>query len=43
MTDAYDLQRSMTGKRVTGKSNPLTVDEIRDDKLEIRKIDRKTQ
>jgi hypothetical protein len=31
MTEDYDLQLAMMEKRVTGKSNPLTVDEIRDD------------
>jgi hypothetical protein len=30
MTDDYDLQLAMMGKRVTGKSNPLSIDEIRD-------------
>jgi hypothetical protein len=28
MTDDYDLQLSMMEKRVTDKSNPLTVNEI---------------
>jgi hypothetical protein len=31
MTDYYDLQLAMMEKRVTDKSNPLTIDEIRDD------------
>jgi hypothetical protein len=31
MTDDYDLQLAMMEKRVTDKSNPLTVNEIRDD------------
>jgi hypothetical protein len=31
MTDDYDLQFAMMEKRVTEKSNPLTVDEIIDD------------
>jgi hypothetical protein len=31
MTEDYDLQLAMMGKRVTEKSNPLTVNEIRDD------------
>jgi hypothetical protein len=31
MTDDYDLQLAMMEKRVTDKSNPLTIDEIRDD------------
>jgi hypothetical protein len=35
MTDDYDLQLAMMEKRVTGKSNPLTVNEIRDD-LDLR-------
>jgi hypothetical protein len=35
MTDDYDLQLARMEKRVTGKSNPLTVNEIRDD-LNIR-------
>jgi hypothetical protein len=30
MTDDYDLQLAMMEKRVTDKSNPLTIDEIRD-------------
>jgi uncharacterized protein VirK/YbjX len=30
MTADYDLQLSMMEKRVTEKSNPLTIDEIRD-------------
>jgi hypothetical protein len=30
MTDDYDLQLAMMEERVTDKSNPLTVDEIRD-------------
>jgi hypothetical protein len=30
MTDDYDLQLTMMEKRVTHKSNPLTIDEIRD-------------
>jgi hypothetical protein len=30
MTDDYDLQLNMIVTRVTGKSNPLTIDEIRD-------------
>jgi hypothetical protein len=35
MTEDYDLQLAMMEKRVTGKSNPLTIDKIRDD-LNIR-------
>jgi hypothetical protein len=31
MTDDYDLQLAMTEERVMYKSNPLTMDEIRDD------------
>jgi hypothetical protein len=31
MTEDYDLQVAMMEKRVTDKSNPLTIDEIRDD------------
>jgi hypothetical protein len=31
MTDDYDLHFAMMEKRVRDKSNPLTVDEIRDD------------
>jgi hypothetical protein len=31
MTDDYDLQRAMMEKIFTDKSNPLTIDEIRDD------------
>jgi hypothetical protein len=31
MTDDYDLQLAMMEKRVTDKSNPLTIDKIRDD------------
>jgi hypothetical protein len=31
MTEDYDLQLAMMEKRVTGKSNPLTIEEIRDD------------
>jgi hypothetical protein len=31
MTDDYDLQLALMEKRVTDKSNPLTIDEIRDD------------
>jgi hypothetical protein len=31
MTDDYDLQLTMMEKRVTDKSNPVTIDEIRDD------------
>jgi hypothetical protein len=31
MTDDYDLQFAMMEKRVMDKSNPLTIDEIRDD------------
>jgi hypothetical protein len=31
MTEDYNLQLAMMEKRVTDKSNPLTVDEIRDD------------
>jgi hypothetical protein len=31
MTDDYDLQLAMMEKRVTDKSNPLTIDEIRGD------------
>jgi hypothetical protein len=30
MTDDYDLQLAMMEKRVTDKSNPLTIDGIRD-------------
>jgi hypothetical protein len=30
MTDDYDLQLAMMKKRVTDKSNPLTIDKIRD-------------
>jgi hypothetical protein len=30
MTEDYDLQLAMMEKRVTDKSNPLTIDEIRD-------------
>jgi hypothetical protein len=30
MTGDYDLQHAMTEKRVTDKSNPLTIDKIRD-------------
>jgi uncharacterized protein YaaR (DUF327 family) len=43
MTDDHDLQLAMMEKRVTDKSNPLTIDEIRDDlrrfKSQIRKIE----
>jgi hypothetical protein len=35
MTDDFDLQLAMMEKRVTDKSNPLTIDEIRDD-LDLR-------
>jgi hypothetical protein len=31
MTDDYNLQLAMSEKRVTDKSNPLTIDKIRDD------------
>jgi hypothetical protein len=31
MTEDYDLQLAMMEKRVTDKSYPLTIDEIRDD------------
>jgi hypothetical protein len=31
MMDDYDLQLAMMEKRVTDKSNPLTIDKIRDD------------
>jgi hypothetical protein len=31
MTDDYDLQLAIMEKRVTDKSNPFTVNEIRDD------------
>jgi hypothetical protein len=31
MTEDYDLQLAMMEKRVTDKSNPLTIDKIRDD------------
>jgi len=31
MTDDYDLQLAMMEKRITDDSNPLTIDEIRDD------------
>jgi DNA-binding cell septation regulator SpoVG len=31
MTDDYDLQLAMMEKRVTDKSNPLTINEIQDD------------
>jgi hypothetical protein len=31
MTEDYDLQLAMMEKRVMDKSNPLTIDEIRDD------------
>jgi hypothetical protein len=31
MTDDYDLQLAMMEKRVMDKSNPSTIDEIRDD------------
>jgi hypothetical protein len=31
LTKYYDLQLAMIEKRVMGKSNPLTIDEIRDD------------
>jgi hypothetical protein len=35
LMDDYNFQLTMTEKRVTDKSNPLTVDEIRD-KLNLR-------
>jgi hypothetical protein len=31
ITDNYDLQLAMMEKRITDESNPLTIDEIRDD------------
>jgi hypothetical protein len=40
MTDDYDLQFAMMEKRVTNKSNPLTINEIQDDlNLRFEKIE----
>jgi hypothetical protein len=42
MADDYDLQLAMMEKRVTDKSNPLTVDEIRDNlNLRFRRLNEK--
>jgi hypothetical protein len=42
ITDDYDLQLAMTEKRVTDKSNPLTINKIRDDlNLRFERLDEK--
>jgi hypothetical protein len=41
MTDDYDLQLAMMEKRVTDKSNPLTIDEIRDSNLRFERLNQK--
>jgi hypothetical protein len=44
MTDDYDLQLAMMEKRVTDKSNPLTIDDIRDDlNLRFERLNEKSE